>query len=107
MEYLVSDVVIFDWICQLVSSIPGVEEPSRSARPVTRILYNRDHHSFVVNINPTLFVSYFSGIISEHCCVSEWICEWQLYLQHLMGVQIQGQSDLSVTSVSPVLVKVF
>ena len=49
-----------------------------------------------------LVVSYFSGIISEHCCVSEWICEWQLYLQHLMGVQIQGQSDLGVTSVSPV-----
>ena len=53
-----------------------------------------------------LVVSYFSGIISEHCCVSEWICEWQLYLQHLMGVQIQGQSDLSVASISPVLVKV-
>ena len=49
MEYLVSDVVIFDGIRQLVSSIPGVEEPSRSARPVTRILYIRDHHSFVVN----------------------------------------------------------
>ena len=46
-------------------------------------------------------VSYLSGIVSEHSCVSEWICEWQLYLQHLMGVQIQSKSDLGVTSVSP------
>ena len=46
-------------------------------------------------------VSYFSGIVSEHCCVPEGICEWQLYLQHLMGVQIQSQSDLSVTRICP------
>ena len=100
MEYLVSDVVIFDWIRQLVSSIPGVEEPSRSARPIPGILYKEDiTHLLSLTL---LVVSYFSGIISEHSCVSEWICEWQLYLQHLMGVQIQGQSDLGVTSVSPV-----
>ena len=47
-------------------------------------------------------VSYFSGIVSEHCCVPEGICEWQLYLQHLMGVQIQSQSDLGVTRICPV-----
>ena len=36
--YLVSNIVIFDWICQLISTIPSVEEPSGSACPVTRIL---------------------------------------------------------------------
>ena len=61
----------------------------------------REYHSLVVNNNQATVVSYFSGIVSEHCCVPEGICEWQLYLQHLMGVQIQRQSDLGVTSIGP------
>ena len=67
--FLVANVVVFDRICQLIASVPRVQEPTGSS-------------GFVTWISP--------GVVAQHCGVTEWVGKWKLNLKHLMGVQIQS-----------------
>ena len=66
--YLVSNIVIFDWICQLISPIPSVEEPSGSACPVTRILKQENVDLFI--IIGTCFLLFWD-------CIRALLCAWR------------------------------
>ena len=73
--------MVLHWVGQLVPPVPGEEEAPRPPGAVP-------------GVSP--------GIVAQHGSVSEGVGEGQLYLQHLVRVEVQRQPDLGVPGVSAV-----
>ena len=77
----VSDVMVLDRVGELVAPVPGEEETSRPSCSISRVL---------------------PRVVPQHRGVPERVGERQLDLDHVVLVQVEGQSDLGVSRVGPV-----